>query len=85
MRRREFIALFVMLAARPRAGQAQQNERMRQIGILMGLPADDPEALDRLGAFERSLNELGWTEGQNLRIHYRRGAGRQDVTKKVRR
>jgi len=83
MRRREFITLLGVAATRPALAQAQQGERARHIGVLMGLAADDPEAQDRIGAFEQALQDLGWTQGQNLQIHYRRGAGRADTTRKL--
>lgn len=82
MRRREFITLLGGVATLPLAVQAQQGERKRQIGVLMGLAADDPEAQDRIGAFENALRELGWTEGHNLQIHYRHGAGQTNATQK---
>jgi len=49
----------------------------------MGLAADDPEAQDRIGAFEQALRDLGWIEGRNLQIHFRRGAGQTDATRKL--
>jgi len=48
MRRREFIALLGVTAALPGALKAQRNETIRQVGVLMGLAADDPEAQDRI-------------------------------------
>jgi putative ABC transport system substrate-binding protein len=75
MKRREFIALLGGAAAGwPIAARAQQPERMRRVGVLMGLAADDPEAQNRIAAFEQSLQQLGWTNGRNLQIDYRRGA-----------
>jgi putative tryptophan/tyrosine transport system substrate-binding protein len=83
MRRRDFIKVVAgSAAAWPVALRAQQNERKRQVGVVMGLAADDPEAQDRIGAFEQSLQHLGWTEGRNLHIEYRRGAGNTDSTRK---
>ena len=76
MRRREFIALVGgAAAALPFAARAQQPERMRRIGVLMNLAADDPEGEGRLTAFVRGLQQLGWTEGRNVRIDYRWAAG----------
>ena len=72
MRRREFIALLGGTAlTAPRTAFAQATDRMRRIGVLMPLVADDPEAKTRLGAFLNGLQQLGWTEGRNLRIDAR--------------
>ena len=74
--RREFIALLGgAAAALPLTAQAQQGERVRRIGVLMNLAADDPEAPARIAAFAQGLGELGWNVGRNLRIDYRWGAG----------
>src|SRR5215475_11527906 len=69
--RREFVALLASTAAWPFAARAQQSERMRRIGVLMGLAAGDPEAQSRVAAFENGLRELGWVKGRNLSIEYR--------------
>jgi putative tryptophan/tyrosine transport system substrate-binding protein len=74
MKRREFIALIGGAAAWPLAARAQQRERMRRIGVLMNLTADDPEASARVTAFAQGLQQLGWTAGHNVRIDYRWGA-----------
>jgi putative ABC transport system substrate-binding protein len=72
MRRREFITLVGgSIAAWPLATHAQQPQRMRRIGMLSSLAADDPEALRRLTAFAQGLQELGWTEGRNMRLDVR--------------
>jgi putative ABC transport system substrate-binding protein len=71
MRRREFISLLGGAATWPLAARAQQAERMRRIGVLMALASDDPEGQARLMAFVQRLQELGWTEGRNVRIEYR--------------
>jgi putative ABC transport system substrate-binding protein len=76
MKRREFIALLGGATATwPHAARAQQRERMRRIGVLSTLPADDPEATARTAAFLQTLQELGWTDGRNVRIDIRWGAG----------
>jgi putative ABC transport system substrate-binding protein len=76
MRRREFITLLGgAVAAWPRAARAQQADRVRRIGVLMPLAADDPEGQTRIAAFLQGLQQLGWTIGRNLRIDYRWGAG----------
>ena len=58
----------------PVAARAQQLDRMRRIGVLMGLAESDPEAQLRISAFEQELRTRGWTNGSNLRIDYRWGA-----------
>jgi putative tryptophan/tyrosine transport system substrate-binding protein len=76
MRRREFITLLGGTAAAwPLAARAQQVERMRRIGVLMPFAADDPEAKARLAAFYQGLQQLGWTDGRNVRIDVRWGSG----------
>jgi putative ABC transport system substrate-binding protein len=79
VRRREFITLLGGAAAWPLVARAQQGERMRRIGVLMGLVASDPEAQSRVAAFERGLRELGWVKGRNLRIEYRWAGGGENV------
>ena len=77
MKRREFITLLGGAAAAwPLAARAQQRERMRRIGVLMSLAADDPEAQARIAAFLQGLQQLGWTDGRNVRIDYRWGGRR---------
>ncbi|HWX29215.1 MAG TPA: ABC transporter substrate-binding protein [Steroidobacteraceae bacterium] len=72
MRRRDFITLLGGAAAVwPLAALAQHSERMRRIGVLMGLVASDPEAQSRVAVFENALRELGWVKGRNLSIEYR--------------
>jgi ABC-type uncharacterized transport system substrate-binding protein len=76
MRRREFIALLGSAAAAwPRAAWAQQPERMRRIGMLQPLAVNDPEAQLRVSTFRQRLEELGWTDGYNVRIDYRWASG----------
>jgi len=84
MRRREFITFLGGAAvAWPLAARAQQDERMRRIGWLAsGLGANDPESQARKAAFLQGLRELGWTEGQNIQIDFRWGAGSADATRK---
>jgi putative tryptophan/tyrosine transport system substrate-binding protein len=72
MRRREFITLLGGAAvAWPLAARAQQGDRMRRIGVLTYIPADDAEGQARLAAFTQALSQLGWSEGRNLRIDTR--------------
>ena len=76
MKRREFITLLGgTVIAWPLTARAQQRERMRRIGVLMSLAADDPEGQARLTAFVQGLQELGWTDGRNVQIDYRWPAG----------
>jgi putative ABC transport system substrate-binding protein len=75
MRRRTFITLLGGAALWPLAARAQQGERMRRIAVLMSTAADDPETLARVGAFLQGLQQLGWTDGLNVRIEYRFGSG----------
>jgi putative ABC transport system substrate-binding protein len=75
MKRREFITLLGGAAALPLAARAQQAERVRRIGVLMGYAENDPEAQSRIAAFKQELAALGWTEGRNLRIDIRWAAG----------
>src|SRR5262249_23147 len=72
--RRQFITLIGGAAAWPLAARAQQPDRVRRIGVLMHLPENDPEAQARMRALLQGLQQLGWTEGRNLRIDYRFGA-----------
>src|SRR5262245_4298539 len=73
-KRRDFITLLGGAAAWPLVARAQQRERMRRIGVLMNLAADDPQSPVRLAAFLQGLQELGWTDGRNARIEYLWGA-----------
>jgi putative tryptophan/tyrosine transport system substrate-binding protein len=79
MRRRDFITLLGSAAAVwPVATRAQQSERMRRIGVLMNISADDPEAQSRMTAFVQGLQQSGWTDGRNIRIDTRWAAGDAD-------
>jgi putative tryptophan/tyrosine transport system substrate-binding protein len=79
MRRREFITLLGgATAAWPVAGRAQQGERMRRIGALTPLAADDPQSQSRMTAFVQGLQQLGWTDGRNVRIDTRWSAADAD-------
>ena len=74
--RRAFITLLGGAAAAwPLAARAQQGERVRRIGVLMSLAADDKQGQARLAAFLQGLQELGWTDGRNVRIDVRWGTG----------
>jgi len=76
MNRREFITLLGGAAAAwPLAARAQQAERMRRIGVLMARAASDPEGQKQAAAFQRSLEELGWSSSRNMEIEFRWPAG----------
>jgi len=79
MRRREFITLVGGAAAWPLAARAQQGERIRRIGVLMGYASTDPEGQALLAGFTRHLAELGWTESRNVRIEVRWGGSNVDL------
>jgi putative ABC transport system substrate-binding protein len=82
VKRRQFITLLGGAAASwPLAARAQ-GERMRRIGVLMNLAADDPESQRRMTAFVQGLQQLGWTDGRNVRIETRWGAGDADRSRR---
>src|SRR5262249_52658193 len=56
------------LATYPLAVDAQQSERMRRVGMLLGATEDDIEFQAWVGAFRQSLQDLGWIDGRNVRI-----------------
>ena len=74
MRRREFIALVGAAAAWPRGARAQQLERIRRVGVLMGI-ANDSDANARAVALQEGLRVLGWTIGRNIQIDYSFASG----------
>jgi putative ABC transport system substrate-binding protein len=74
VRRRDFIALAGGLTATwPLAARAQQDNRVRHIGVFMNLPEGDPDATRWIAALLKSLDEFGWTEGRNIRLDFRWG------------
>jgi putative tryptophan/tyrosine transport system substrate-binding protein len=84
MRRRDFLgALGGAAAVWPLAARAQQADRVRRIGVIEGSnTADDPEGQARTAAFVQGLQQLGWIDGRNLRIDYRRALGNADNLRK---
>src|SRR5438105_11077009 len=82
IRRRDFMTLLGGAAAAwPRSAGAQQPERMRRVGVLMNIPADDQEAQLYMAAFQQGLQELSWSVGRNLRIDHRWGPSNQERTR----
>jgi putative ABC transport system substrate-binding protein len=82
MKRRKFISLLTGVALISLAAHAQQNERVRRIGVIGVLAKDDPEAASRVAGFQEGLAALGWSDGRNLRIDYRWAGGDADHLKK---
>jgi putative ABC transport system substrate-binding protein len=78
MRRRELISLLGGAAAWPLAAGAQQSERMRRVGVLMGYAETDPAAQAQVAAFRQELQKLGWDEGRNIHIDVRFPAANAD-------
>jgi ABC-type uncharacterized transport system substrate-binding protein len=81
MRRRDFIAVIGGGAAWPIAARAQQAARLRQVAILRGEVAGDPEGLRNSSALIQGLEALGWTQGRNVRIELRWAGGSVDAMK----
>jgi ABC-type uncharacterized transport system substrate-binding protein len=73
--RRSVITALGGAAAWPLAARAQQPERMRRVGVLMNMAATDTDSQAYVAAFAQGLRQLGWVEGQNLRIDVRWNAG----------
>jgi ABC-type uncharacterized transport system substrate-binding protein len=83
MKRRAFLTLLVSTAiAWPLAARAQQSEGMRHVGVLVNFAEDDPGSQPRLAAFRQGLQQLGWTDGRNLRIDVRWGASDAERVRK---
>ena len=80
MRRREFIRLLGGASvAWPLTARAQQGDRVRRIGVLSPLAADHPESQARMAAFLKELQQLGWSDGRNMRIDYRSGTSAEPM------
>jgi putative ABC transport system substrate-binding protein len=83
MRRRDFIKVVPGSAiAWPFAVRAQQQDRMRRVGVLLPTAADNAVFQARMAAFLSGLQQLGWTEGRNVRINTRWYAGDADLIRK---
>jgi ABC-type uncharacterized transport system substrate-binding protein len=83
MKRREFIAAVGVAATWPFAARAEQGERVRRIGVLMHLAADDPEGQSRLAALTQGLQEAGWAVGRNLTVDVRWAAADVELMKRL--
>jgi putative ABC transport system substrate-binding protein len=81
MNRREFIAGLGSAAVWPVVARAQQSDRVRRIGLLMGGDENDPEQERRLTAFTHALADLGWTDGGNVRMDLRWAGGDPNRTR----
>src|SRR5215468_5428561 len=71
MQRREFITLLGGAAAWPLAARAQQRDRVRRIGLLMGGDENDLVWKTWVSAFAQALADLGWTNGRNVQMDVR--------------
>ena len=82
MKRRDFVTLVGGAAAAwALAARAEQPDRVRRVGVLVNLGADDAEGRARYAAFRQGLQQLGWTDGRNVRIDYRWYAGNADAAR----
>src|SRR3954447_14474431 len=76
MRRREFITLLGGMAASwPLTASGQPNAPLRRIGVLLGQGIDDQQGQARIAALLKALQDMGWTDGRNVQIDVRWGAG----------
>ena len=83
MRRRDFIALIGGgTVAWPLAARAQQPDQMRRIGVLISTASDDPVGQARVATFLQGLQQLGWTDGRNMRIDTRWASNNADNGRK---
>src|SRR6516164_2596845 len=81
--RRKFLAtLLGGAAAWPLAARAQQSERMRRISVLMNRTSDSVDGQARFAAFRQTLQDLGWSDGGNMRIDARWGGNDVSLTRK---
>ena len=82
MRRRDFIKGFVGSAvAWPLAAHGQPVERVRSIGILLGVAVDDPQGKAIISALSQGLRDFGWIDGRNAKIYYRGASKPDDLAK----
>ena len=81
MKRRDFLVALAASAARPFAAMAQQGERMRRVGVLVGLAASADVAVAQafIKPFRQAMSEAGWIEGSNVQVEYRFGGALSDL------
>jgi putative ABC transport system substrate-binding protein len=82
MRRRDFIKAIGGAVVWPLAARAQQAGGMRFIGVLNSRAPDDPDMQARIAALQQGLQRLDWTDGRNVNIEYRWGAGDADLIRR---
>ena len=83
MRRRDFIKVVASSGiAWPLAARAQPVEQSKRIGVLMNVAADDPEGQPAVAAFQQALQQLGWSDGRNVRFDIRWGENDVDRDRK---
>ena len=83
MKRRAFLrALAGTALGAPLAARAQQSGKLRTVGVLMTVAEGDVDSQKRIGGFQKGFADLGWRDGQNVRIEYRWAAGRIDLIQK---
>jgi putative ABC transport system substrate-binding protein len=83
MKRRAFLrALAGTALGAPLAARAQQSGKLRTVGVLMTVAEGDADSQKRIGGFQKGFADLGWKDGQNVRIEYRWAAGRIDLIQK---
>ena len=83
MRRRDFIkAIAGSAAVWPLAARAQQPEQVRRIDALINRGADDPQGEVGVAAFKQVLQQLGWSDGRNVRMDIRWGVNDVDLTRR---
>ena len=78
MRRRDFLILLGSSVVFSRAARAQEQGRIRRIGLLMASTERDPDGQARVKVFADALQDLGWVEGGNLQLYRRWAAGGED-------
>ena len=83
LKRREFVTLLAGAAAWPIATRAQPANRVRRIGVLMGIGERDPEGEARIAAFQQGLRDLGWIDGRNLQFDILRTTGEPEQTRSL--
>jgi putative ABC transport system substrate-binding protein len=83
MRRRQFITLLGggAVVASPLTARALQTDKMRRIGVLRAATAGDPDVQMNIAAFAQTLEQLGWSDGRNVRIDYRLSGADADKTR----